>query len=104
MNTWAMLRRRRSTIAHGSSPASRALAQQQPLDGVERTLATLGRIVALPGRILDRHIEKREERRQQGLERPVETEHPAHHLVAHLPVRVPVADLEIALSRSITGR
>ena len=38
-----------------------ALAQQQALDRVERLLAPLERIEAVPGRLLDWHVEEREE-------------------------------------------
>ena len=45
-----------------------ALAQQQPLDGVEGALAALRRVERLPRGILDRHVEKRQQGRQRRLQ------------------------------------
>jgi hypothetical protein len=39
-----------------------ALAKEEPLDGVERALASLRRVQGLPGGVVDRDVEEREER------------------------------------------
>ena len=41
-----------------------ALAQQQALDSLKRTLAALRRIEVLPVPVLDRHVQQRKEGRQ----------------------------------------
>src|SRR5262249_13741716 len=64
------------------------LAQEQTLDAVERSLATLSGLKALPFRLLDGNIEQPQERGEEGLQRAVEGEQSSRHLFADLPCLV----------------
>ena len=85
-----------------------ALAEQETLDGVEGSLATLRRIERLPLRVLDGHVEERQQRGQGRLERPVQREELAGDLLADLPVGLAVVHLEVGPEeiddRQIAGR
>jgi len=80
-----------------------ALAQQQALHCVERSLTSLWRIEASPRFIADGHVEKREQRRQGSLQRAVQRQQLAGDLLADLPGVVAWLDLEIAAQQLAHG-
>ena len=74
-----------------------ALPEQQPLDAVERALAALRRIEALPLEVVDGQVEQAQKGRQPGRELTVEGEELAGHFLANVPRVDARLDLEVAL-------
>ena len=60
------------------------LAQEQPLDRVQRPLPALGRVEGLPLGIIDGHVQEGEERRERRLQGAVQREEPSRHLLPDL--------------------
>ena len=82
-------------LEHQQERLDLALAQEQPLDPVERLLAALRGVQPLPLGVVDRHVEEPEQRREGGLERPVQGEELARHLLADLARVIARLDLEV---------
>jgi hypothetical protein len=72
-----------------------AFAEQQALDRVERTLASLGGFKPRPLFVLDRDIEEREQRGDDRLEGAIERQELAGDLLADFPGVVAGLDLEV---------
>ena len=84
------------------------LAEQEPLDRLERPLPPLRWVERLPRAVIDRHVEQGEEGGEARLQASVEREELAHHLLAHPSLVVTLLDLEVPLEqvdhRQIRGR
>src|SRR5262249_12084564 len=75
------------------------LAEPEPLDGIQRPLASSYRVQSLPGIVVHRQVEQREERGEVRLEGAIERQDSGLHLVANLPRVVTVLDVEIRLEQ-----
>jgi hypothetical protein len=74
-----------------------ALAEQQALDGVERSPAPLRGIESRPLRVLDGHVEQRQQGGETRLEGPVQREQLAGDLLLDLAGAFLIVDLEVSL-------
>ena len=74
-----------------------AFAQQQPFQGVERSLTPLRRIEGLPTGVVDRNFQEGEQGVQGGAKGLVERKEFASNLFSDLPGVIAVRDLEVRL-------
>jgi len=77
-------------LEHDDERLHRALAQEEPLDPVERALAPPRGLERLPLGIVHGHVEEPEERRQGRLERAVERQQLARHLLVSTGSSIPL--------------